>query len=127
LNSEDPEKTWIFTSSTSSTKKIIQLEKLRVKVFKIRSTAKKEIRLINVLESLAENKITSVLVEGGQKVFSQFLHQNLFDEIIILQSPKILTRGITAFESGKTKELKIKEISRLGKDISIVFGKKIAN
>ncbi|MBK9099277.1 MAG: bifunctional diaminohydroxyphosphoribosylaminopyrimidine deaminase/5-amino-6-(5-phosphoribosylamino)uracil reductase RibD [bacterium] len=127
FNSSDPEKTWIFTSSTSSSKKIFQLEQLGAKVFKIRSSANKEIRLIQVLKSLAENKITSLLVEGGQKIFTQFLDQNLFDEIVILQSPKILSRGINAFESGKSKALETKEISKLGNDIRIVFGRKFAD
>jgi diaminohydroxyphosphoribosylaminopyrimidine deaminase/5-amino-6-(5-phosphoribosylamino)uracil reductase len=127
FNSSDPEKTWIFTSSRSSSKKIFQLEKLGAKVFKIQSSANKEFRLIHILKSLAENNITSALVEGGQKIFSQFLYQNLFDEIIILQSPKILGSGINAFYSGKLKELKLKGVSPLGDDIRMIFGKKIAD
>lgn len=127
LNATDPEKTWVFTSSSSNSKKIIQLEKLGVRVYKIRTSAKNEIDLLNVLKILAKNKIASVLVEGGQKIFSQFLNQNLFDEIIILQSPKFLGSGINAFDNIKLKQLEIKEISRLGVDIRMVFGKKLAD
>ena len=122
LNSSDPEKTWIFTSSNSSSKKINRIEKLGVKVFNIRPSYKNEINLLDVLKVLAENKITSILVEGGQKIFSQFLNQKLFDEIIILQSPKILCKGIDAFDIARSMQFRLKEFSKLGTDIRLVLG-----
>lgn len=124
LNCSDIEKTWIFTSSSSSSKKIIFLEKLGIKITQIQPTLNDEIKLLNVLKILAENKITSLLVEGGQKIFSQFLNQNLFDEILVFQSPIILGKGINAFDSVKLKQLRLKVVSQFGNDIRIVLVKK---
>ena len=73
------------------------------------------------MKELGKESITSLLVEGGRQIFSQFISQELFDEIVILQSPKILGKGISAFETNGIKKLKIKKTERLGEDLKIVL------
>jgi diaminohydroxyphosphoribosylaminopyrimidine deaminase/5-amino-6-(5-phosphoribosylamino)uracil reductase len=126
LNNNEPEKTWIFTSQKPNQQKLRHLENKGVKVFSIKTAADKKINIKTVLKVLAENKITSVLVEGGQEIFSQFITQNLFDELIILQSPKLLGGGISAFKIGKLKKLNLKRTTRLGDDIMLIYGQKLA-
>jgi len=110
------ENTWIFTAENSHQEKIEQFEKLGIKIFQLPAD-----NLGDMLKELGKENITSLLVEGGQQIFSQFISQELFDEIIILQSPKILGKGISAFETNGTKKLKIKETERLGEDLKIVL------
>ena len=114
------EKTWIFTSENSHQEKIEQFEKLGIKIFQLPSD-KKKLDFSDILKELGKENVTSLLVEGGRQIFSQFISQDLFDEIIILQSPKILGRGITAFETNGIKKLKIKETEILGEDLKIVL------
>ena len=46
--------------------------------------------LVSVLEVLAEQGITRLLVEGGAKIHASFLRANLCDELLIYRAPKIL-------------------------------------
>jgi diaminohydroxyphosphoribosylaminopyrimidine deaminase/5-amino-6-(5-phosphoribosylamino)uracil reductase len=124
LNNNDPDETWIFTSQKSNKRKQKQLENKGVKVFSVRTALDKKINIKSVLKILAKNKITSLLVEGGQKIFFQFFNQNLFDEFIVLQSPKILGRGLPGIKLTDLKRLRLVEMNRLGEDIKFVYGKK---
>jgi diaminohydroxyphosphoribosylaminopyrimidine deaminase/5-amino-6-(5-phosphoribosylamino)uracil reductase len=124
LNNNGSEQTWIFTSNNSNQRKLKQIENKGVKVFSVKSSANKKINLNSILKILVKNKITSVLVEGGQEIFSQFFSQKLFDELIVLQSPKILGKGLSGFNSTQLKSLPLKETNRLGQDTKLVYGKK---
>ncbi len=124
LNNNEPDKTWIFTSQKSNQRKQKQLKNKGVKVFSVRTAVDKQIKIKSVLKVLAKNKITSVIVEGGREIFSQFFNQKLFDELIILQSPKILGKGLSSLKTTQLKKLHLREIKRLGKDLMIVYGNK---
>lgn len=52
--------------------------------------------LPEVLRSLRQKGIHSVLVEGGRKVHESFISQRLFDEIRVIKSPLCLGEGISA-------------------------------
>jgi len=120
----DPEKTWIFTSSNVDEKKVKRIADKGINIFRISNSKGKLLDIKKILKVLAEQKIISILVEGGQKIFSQFLSQNLFDEIIVLQSPKILGKGLPGIKLTDLKRLRLVEMNRLGKDIKLVYGKK---
>ena len=49
-----------------------------------------------VLEDLYQQKIQSVLVEGGAKLLQSFLNQGLFDEIRVFKSADSVGKGIAA-------------------------------
>ena len=122
LNNTEPDKTWVFTSNKSNRRLLKQIENKGVKVFTVKTAADKKINPKSVLKILAGCKITSVLVEGGQEIFSQFFSQKLFDELIILQSPKILGKGLSGFNSNQLKSLPLIEKNQLGQDIKLVYG-----
>lgn len=48
------------------------------------------------LKALCESGIHSILVEGGRRIHESFLRENLFDEIRVITSPKLVQRGIPA-------------------------------
>jgi len=127
LNNNEPDKTWIFTSQKSKQKKLKQLANKGAKVFSVKLPANGRINLKSVLKVIAKNRINSVLVEGGQKIFFQFFNQNLFDEIIVLQSPKILGKGINGLNIKRLKKLQLLQVDKLGKDIKLVYGRKLSD
>ncbi len=116
----------IYTGKNSSEKKMNILIKKGVKI--VPMTLKKgKIPLIEVLKDLGEKEVTSVLVEGGGKVFNSLLTEKLADKIFIFLAP-ILIGGENApslFMESKIKELKhalnLKKINflKIDKDILI--------
>ncbi len=127
LNSVDPEKTWIITSDNADQKKISKIAEMRNRIFRVESSRQNHLDLKIILKLLAENKITSLLVEGGSEIFSQFIDEELFDEIIILQAPKMLGQAVGYSNHKIIKNLKLKSISKSGEDIKLVYGKKLSD
>ena len=87
----------VITSQKSKVKKrkIKLLEKESVKILFVNENSDGNLNLKNVLKKLAKEKITSVLVEGGSKIFNSFIRQKLFDEIQLFVCPKIFGKGLT--------------------------------
>jgi diaminohydroxyphosphoribosylaminopyrimidine deaminase/5-amino-6-(5-phosphoribosylamino)uracil reductase len=127
IERSDPQKTIIITSKTASERKTKQLSAKGIKVFKLKSSSNNQISIKSVLMLLAKQKITSVLVEGGSEIFTQFLEKNLFDEIIILQSPKILGRGILAFNTKKLKRIQLSGAEKIGEDLKFIYRKNLSD
>jgi diaminohydroxyphosphoribosylaminopyrimidine deaminase/5-amino-6-(5-phosphoribosylamino)uracil reductase len=92
-----------------------------VRVFELNSLKNNRLSLKQVLKILAKEKITSLLVEGGADIFTQFVEKNLFDELIILQTPKVLGKGISSQNINKIKRLKLINSSKLGNDVKLVY------
>ena len=123
----DPQKTIIITSDTSNERKIKQLSAKGIKLFKLKASSNNQISLKSVMRLLARQEITSVLVEGGIEIFTMFLEKNLFDEIIVLLTPKILGKGIGAFNLKKLKRIKLSEAEKNGEDIKLVYRKNLSD
>ena len=88
---------FIVTSidSKKKVKKIDTLEKVGAKILFVKRDYKGNLNLKSILKKLAKEKITSVLVEGGSKVFNSFINQKLFDEILLFVCPKIFGKGLS--------------------------------
>ena len=127
FNLSDPEKTWIFTSSNVDKKKVKRIADKGMNIFKINNSKKKLLDLKKILKFLAEHKITSLLVEGGADIFTQFLEKDLSDEIIVLQAPKILGKGINGFNMKRLKKIQLLKMDKLGQDIRLVYGRKLSD
>ncbi len=52
--------------------------------------------LSTIIQDLTQRKVQSFIVEGGSKLLQSFIDATLWDEAIVLQSKKILERGIAA-------------------------------
>ncbi|MCS7053466.1 MAG: bifunctional diaminohydroxyphosphoribosylaminopyrimidine deaminase/5-amino-6-(5-phosphoribosylamino)uracil reductase RibD [Ignavibacterium sp.] len=122
-------KTIIFCSydALNSKKRYINyLQSKGVRIIPVRKNTK-GLSLKEVLRKLGSLKIASLLVEGGSKIFSSFLQQNLWDEINIFLAPKILGDGLRSFSSVSKNKL-INSISscdvkfeKYENDIRIIF------
>jgi diaminohydroxyphosphoribosylaminopyrimidine deaminase / 5-amino-6-(5-phosphoribosylamino)uracil reductase len=65
-----------------------------------------KIDILDIMKYLYIMNISSILVEGGANIFSQFIRQELFDDIYFIISPKIIGKGISPFEDYIIKDLK---------------------
>ncbi len=83
---------------------------LGVKLLFARTDDKKQFRLKTVLKQIGKENITSVLVEGGAKIYNSFVKENLFDEMQIFMAPKLLGSGIQFLS-----DFGIKEVSKARK------------
>ncbi|MCW9065825.1 MAG: bifunctional diaminohydroxyphosphoribosylaminopyrimidine deaminase/5-amino-6-(5-phosphoribosylamino)uracil reductase RibD, partial [Ignavibacteriaceae bacterium] len=127
LNSIDPENTWIITSSNADEKKVKLLSEKGLRIFKIVTKRQTKLELKKIMKVLAKQKIASILVEGGRNIFSQFLKYDMFDEVIILQAPKVLGSGIGIPNIKKIKNLKLLSVKKLGDDTKLIYVKNLAD
>lgn len=120
-------KTVVVTSEINKPKqiKINKLKKLGVKVLFVKPDSKGRMKLKSVLKELSKLQISSVLVEGGSKIYSAFIKQNLFDDIYLFVSPKILGNGLSTFSEfksnklGSAAKLNVKRTQQIGDDVLI--------
>ncbi|MGD9487761.1 MAG: bifunctional diaminohydroxyphosphoribosylaminopyrimidine deaminase/5-amino-6-(5-phosphoribosylamino)uracil reductase RibD [Calditrichaceae bacterium] len=124
FNDEGKEGTWVFTAEDSDVQKIRSLENRGISIFRIPSDRKFHLDLNRILKILGTEKIISVLVEGGQELFSSFISNNHLDELIILQAPVLFGRGLSAFDVDTRTEFELRSIEKLGNDIKIELKKK---
>lgn len=85
-----------------------------------------KINLVLLLSLLAKRGINDVLIESGAKLAGAFIEQNLVDELILYQAPKILGgdgKNLVEMPSisllSQAKTLSIKDVRQLGCDIRI--------
>ena len=88
---------------------------------------KGKIELNYVLDFLYQEQIGSLLVEGGQNIYTQFLKSNFCDELIILQAPTILGDGLQSVNLNSKKNFTLKSVNQLGNDICLNLRKKETN
>ncbi len=69
---------------------------------------KKRIQVANMLKILGKREITSLLVEGGSKVFTEFLENKLTDKVYAVVSPLLLggEKALTPFEGRGVEKVK---------------------
>jgi len=120
LFANDIENTWIITCESADQTKLKRLIEKGVTVFQL-SAENNKIRLIDILKKLGEEKITSLFVEGGSNIFSQFIDQKLFDELIILQAPLKLGKGVDGIPDSTLLKLNKIGDEQIGKDRKFTY------
>ncbi len=78
---------------------------------------------MDILIKLGEEKITSLFVEGGSNIFSQFIEGNYFDEIIILEASITLGKGVNGIPTSSLLHLKKISSENIGDDLKLVYKK----
>ncbi len=79
----------IFTRNDPPAQKAEKLRKNGATVISMGGSAS-GIDLKNCLHWLGKNEVSSVLVEGGGRVFTSFLEKNLVDKLLLSVSPKLI-------------------------------------
>jgi len=123
LSVENIKNTWILTSKNADKEKIKKIKDKGVRIFQFNVQDNEQINLKDISEKLGEEKITSLFVEGGGNIFSQFIDGNLFNEIIILQAPITLGKGVNGVPTSSLDHLKKISSEKIGKDLKLVYKK----
>ena len=84
--------TWIVVGSNVDKVEIIKYKNLGIDIIQM---PKPEIDLQQLMQTLGERQVTSVLVEGGHTVLTSFIQARLFNQVVLYMSP-LLIGGITA-------------------------------
>ena len=95
IRNEEKGKVIIFTSKRTGKRKIEELIKLNIRVEQVDEQNGK-LSLFQTVNKLKESGINSLLVEGGARVITSFIEDDLYDDLEVCISPKILGTGIRA-------------------------------
>jgi len=126
LNRPLSENTLIFTTSEFDHK---IKEKLLLKGVEIILAKKDKNGLIDLkymLRKSAKIDISSIIVEGGSRIFTSFINEGLVDKIYLFIAPKLFIKGVNTFcnsipgsELIKNINLKFEKIKRINSDLMI--------
>ncbi|MDZ7764649.1 MAG: bifunctional diaminohydroxyphosphoribosylaminopyrimidine deaminase/5-amino-6-(5-phosphoribosylamino)uracil reductase RibD [Melioribacteraceae bacterium] len=116
--------TWLFSSANSDEAKKELLKKKNIKIFELKRNEQNLLDLKEVLKILGDNNINSVLIEGGGEIFTQFVDNSLFDELLFLKAPKIFGKGIPALNLTEPLALDLENVEIFEQDIGITYLKK---
>jgi diaminohydroxyphosphoribosylaminopyrimidine deaminase/5-amino-6-(5-phosphoribosylamino)uracil reductase len=105
--------------------KIKRLSNCGAKLIFVNEEEKNKLNLKEVLKELGKMKITSVLVEGGGGVFTSFIKKNVFDDVLLFVTPKILGAGLPVINNIGIKsirnalKIKIGNFEKVGDDLMV--------
>ena len=125
---KDKEKIFIFCSQNADSEKRKKLEQLGVNI--ISSPINNDgIDLLFFQKFLSTQNINSVLIEGGGKLITSFIRQNLFARLIIFYSPLITSTKNTAWFQAEEIDknifnknlLKLSKTEQLENDLMCVY------
>lgn len=128
LMQKSPENNIIVTSISNINLKNRKSEKLvrkGVKLLDIPLMNNGDLNLRALMKKLFAENITSVLVEGGSRTFSEFIKNKLYDEVLLFMSPKLLGMGLSVVENigvssiRNALKLKLNGCEQIGDDILI--------
>lgn len=122
---KNPENTWIFGTriDKDEKEKLIRLG-IRYNIINERDGS---LDLEEVFKILGNEGYTKVLVEGGGKIIGELIRRDLFDEINVIITPKIMGKGknsVDTFISENITGIKcynFAKVSRIGNDILIII------
>lgn len=77
----------------------------------------------DAVDMLADLRITSLLAEGGAKIFTQFIKQGLFDKVSFFIAPIIIGKGIEAI--GELGTIKLSQSIRLENPVVEIIGNQV--
>ncbi|MCG6959060.1 bifunctional diaminohydroxyphosphoribosylaminopyrimidine deaminase/5-amino-6-(5-phosphoribosylamino)uracil reductase RibD [bacterium BMS3Abin03] len=117
----DIENAVIITSENVDQTRLKEIVDKGVTVFQLPTDDQNRIKLNEILKKLGEEKITSLFVEGGSNIFSQFIDQKLFDELIILQAPVKLGKGVDGIPDSILRKLNKISDEQIGKDRKFTY------
>jgi len=94
----DNNKTWLFTKLNSDINSVSRFTDKNINVVQLKQCNKYYLELNSILKYLSDQGISSLLVEGGQNIFSEFIEKELFDEIVLINSNDVFHEGLDAMK-----------------------------
>jgi diaminohydroxyphosphoribosylaminopyrimidine deaminase/5-amino-6-(5-phosphoribosylamino)uracil reductase len=114
----------VCATKTVDQGKINKFKTAGCQVWQLAGNMAGRIPLEKILKKLAAEKICSVLVEGGQQIFSQFIRDDLADELKIFIAPQIWGGGIPAIGDSPINKIRhwhIHQQKRISEDVLLVY------
>lgn len=118
-------KTLVVTTVDKTNLKWKKLEDKGVEMMSIEANRQGQVHLKKLFKRLSQKNISSILVEGGAKILTAVLKQNLANRLVTVIAPKIIGQGIEAIGDlnirtlNSAKKISIEKVTRLGDDIII--------
>ena len=126
LNNKD-RKLIVVTSKKNAEKKgrIKKISAYNADIIFVKEDANGKLNLKSILKELAKMNISSILVEGGKEVFTSFIRKNLFDDIMLFVTPKLMGCGIPLLGNINKRNIKnalklrVRNTEKIGDDFLI--------
>lgn len=118
-------KTSIAIAKTEAYELLQNFSDSGIDVIRVSGDKQGNLNLKKLLAILAARGISSVLVEGGAKIITSFLKDNLANRLVTIIAPKIIGKGIEAVGDlqirnlKSAKQLSIQRVKKIGVDILI--------
>ena len=78
---------WILTRSEPDTERLQALEDAGARVIPVSANARGQVNLLEMLAKLADMKVSSLMVEGGSRIITNFLIERLADYVVLTVAP----------------------------------------
>lgn len=101
-------RTFLFVSTLTARRErrhITKLEKGGIHIQVLDGTKSNMLDIHHVLKILAQNNIASILVEGGARIYAEFLKAGAVDKLITFVAPKAIGDGLSAFQYVEKRDL----------------------
>lgn len=115
----------VFHGSQIENETLSNLRKRDVELIQFDNLHTNKIEITRLIKTLDELGISSLLVEGGANIFSQFICNSYADEIIVLEADKILNKGIDALSCQFPESYAISTTFHLGDDTARIYKKRL--
>lgn len=116
---QNPMKPWIFVKrGCGSQEKHRLLIDQGAEVFQLDPTIDGYLDINEIMRILRERQISTLLVEGGKRIITQFLSQKIADEVIVTISPQFVA-GLNAIDDDRPVQIEVAEVTTriLGRDV----------
>jgi diaminohydroxyphosphoribosylaminopyrimidine deaminase/5-amino-6-(5-phosphoribosylamino)uracil reductase len=115
-------KTIVFCETGIPAKKIQSFGETGSEIIQIRPDKGGHLSIRDIINTLYEKNILSLLVEGGQTIFTRFLTEDLADELRIFMAPEIWGNGIHAVtEKVSLKDFHLTAVEKVSEDMLLTF------
>jgi diaminohydroxyphosphoribosylaminopyrimidine deaminase/5-amino-6-(5-phosphoribosylamino)uracil reductase len=121
----DKARTLVATTAWDAHKTLAERRARGLEVLIVPPDANGQVDLKQLLKTLGEREITSVLVEGGAETITSFLRLGLADRVIAIIAPKILGKGTATIgelnitDLSQALKLSLTRVYRSGEDIVV--------
>jgi diaminohydroxyphosphoribosylaminopyrimidine deaminase/5-amino-6-(5-phosphoribosylamino)uracil reductase len=129
LSNQSAARTLVAATPAADKAKLASLKRMGIEVLTVPPDKDGRVDLKQLLKTLGERQISSLLVEGGGAVITSFLRLNLVDKLVAIIAPKILGKGtdtvgeLNITNLSKAYKLTFTRVYRSGVDI-VVEGRK---
>jgi len=125
LADQETARTLVATTPAADKEKLSTLRRMGIEVLKVPPDTQGRVDVSQLLKTLAQRQISSVLVEGGAETITSFLRLGPADKLVVFIAPKILGKGtdsvgeLNITDISKTLKLSLERVYRSGEDIVV--------